>query len=467
MVRLSSSSSSSSSSCSLFILVALLARVAADGEVTCPCLTSDGGALDPYRTDDGDLVYGDYVYPDDYGIGCELQDENLPPSCLGSDDDPAWCEQNFCYVDPDNCDLPLKYLSGYFPESGLYYSYQTCGSEGSFHEWFNGDDDSHSLADIADLVESYVLSIRTNLQTDFVELAGVTSPCEYDSACNCDTCVYNSDWGGDVGFTTSILVPHATEPVADKSTCLAQTARSYFLKVAGAEYQNESVFGTEYGGFQEDGVFTQWPAMQWCPTDYDPRFRPWYSTAVTNPKVLILVIDVSGSMTLAGRMALAIDAAKAVLKTVSWKDKVGIITFSGAVANFIAPDYVTDDYRTTLETWIDTYLVATGSTEFYAPLVKAFELIDADPGCSNVVLFLTDGEAVFQESDYDSVTSMAATNNVILFTYALGSGTYYPTRTDTYLHFVYLDVFLTMFSFFSIGSFCAALFIIISPFFFA
>ena len=36
------------------------------------------------------------------------------------------------------------------------------------------------------------------------------------------------------------------------------------------------------------------PANQWG--TFDPRFRPWYSAAASGPKNVVMVIDVSGSM---------------------------------------------------------------------------------------------------------------------------------------------------------------------------
>ena len=44
------------------------------------------------------------------------------------------------------------------------------------------------------------------------------------------------------------------------------------------------------------GDFIQWPAMQWCTSTFDPRYRDWYSAAASGPKDIVLIIDVSGSM---------------------------------------------------------------------------------------------------------------------------------------------------------------------------
>jgi hypothetical protein len=138
--------------------------------------------------------------------------------------------------------------------------------------------------------------------------------------------------------------------------------------------------------------------------------------------MLILVIDVSGSMSASDRIELAAAAAKAVVKTLAWKDQVGFVLFNGGIAAQRAPVYATDDNRAAINAWIDGNVAAGGGTAFYQPIAEAVTYIDADPQCSNVILMLTDGVASFSEENYASVTSLLATNNVVLFTYALGSG---------------------------------------------
>lgn len=58
--------------------------------------------------------------------------------------------------------------------------------------------------------------------------------------------------------------------------------------------------------------------------DYDPRFRPWYVSASSGGKNVILIIDVSGSME-GSRIITAQDAAKSVIKTLSNNDFLGVI----------------------------------------------------------------------------------------------------------------------------------------------
>lgn len=68
-----------------------------------------------------------------------------------------------------------------------------------------------------------------------------------------------------------------------------------------AEYIYASVGGT--------GGLTSYPGTAWsCPSSYNALFRPWYPTAAIGPKNVILIIDVSGSMS-GTRLTLAKEAA--------------------------------------------------------------------------------------------------------------------------------------------------------------
>lgn len=61
--------------------------------------------------------------------------------------------------------------------------------------------------------------------------------------------------------------------------------------------------------------------------DYDPRIRPWYVSGSTGGKNVIIMLDVSGSMD-GVRLNLAKQAAKAIIRTLSNNDFVGVLTFS-------------------------------------------------------------------------------------------------------------------------------------------
>mmetsp|Transcript_34583 Transcript_34583/g.64529 ORF Transcript_34583/g.64529 Transcript_34583/m.64529 type:complete len:847 (+) Transcript_34583:126-2666(+) len=402
---------------------------------TCPCVSTDGGALDVYRSG-GQLYFDTHVYPNDYGTGgCRAYDTDpnaLQPFCGNStghplDDAPAWCFDAFCYVDPNNCDTGST-LSGVFPQSGLEYSYETCGGESTFENWFgvNGTgSSSFDLDDLADVVETYIASLRREIQDTYTEYGQISVTCDHSqTGCPCDDCVYTSGWGTSVDFDATMLKPHATTPVTARSTCLSESMHSFFMKIAGSEYYDHNQFANLYGGFQEDGALSMYPEFDWCPTSYDPRFRPWYSTAATNPKLIIMVIDVSASMASAGRIGLARSAALAVLDTLTWNDEVGFVLFNSGVRDTYPLTHCNDANRAAMKTWAEDNIVQGGGTNFILPLEEAFTMIEgsSSSACTKTILFLTDGIAEFTESDFLYVEDKATTNNVVLFTYALGSG---------------------------------------------
>jgi len=73
-----------------------------------------------------DVTIGGTIYPysADYGIGCRAHDNNYPPLCQGTNRQ-SWCTQQWCYVDPQDCNV-AKTVSSYFPGIDAYYSYVPC-----------------------------------------------------------------------------------------------------------------------------------------------------------------------------------------------------------------------------------------------------------------------------------------------------------------------------------------------------
>lgn len=113
------------------------------GIVSCPCLEYGDPRADIVNGTNETLSFlGNEVNLATYGFGCALHDKNIR-SCkdgcaAGStitpppiDCDRSWCDRNFCWVDPNNCDL-LNKRSRLFPESNRFYSYATCWDMDSF-----------------------------------------------------------------------------------------------------------------------------------------------------------------------------------------------------------------------------------------------------------------------------------------------------------------------------------------------
>jgi hypothetical protein len=400
----------------------------------CPCLANDGGVLNEYRNADNTISYRGFTYPANYGFGqCKQWDVDptpLPPYCGDSQtgalltDAPAFCQDSWCYIDPNNCDATLQYVSGVFPDSGLIYSSEACGNNGTYSDYFTTGS-GYNLSDLADVVEDYVEKLARDLEFSILEKE-FTSTCPYTGSCPCDSCAAAPNWNVDVDFTKTLLKPFHDDDssVSVLSSCLSQDIDGFFSRVAGREYQNASEFATLYAGFQEDGVFMQWPAIDLCSPTYDPRFRPWYATAATNPKTVVMVIDVSGSMD-AARIALAKESATAVLNTLTASDMVGIVLFNNAIRDTFDPVHVTDGNRTIIQTFINTQIYASGGTNFVQSLDAGFDMLESNHQCDSLLLFMTDGKAnpgfALEADDYAAVHARSESLGAPIFTYALGA----------------------------------------------
>ena len=337
--------------------VALLAALALTGasESGCPCITPD---LDQYRTG-GTLTYQpsgsggkSYTLPDSYGSGsCMAHDEGLEPYCAGTKP-PSWCQRQWCYVDKSNCAHSYT-RSVFFPSSEIYFSYESCGSTNTFSQV---TDSSIELYEIVDRIEAFTCATKLQLEQQLTGWAlgdgDKNAQCAYQDSCPCADCVDASGWNQAVNLEDSVLVrpasctdseqfqdeqgyscrgwykfecdqaveiwgysqsgedavlsncPIACEScpgraaVSGETGCLAQAVRDNYARVASSEYGDfgSGRVGYQYYGLQGDGTMVQWPSMQWCPTQFDPRFRPWYAAAATGPKAVMLVLDASGSM---------------------------------------------------------------------------------------------------------------------------------------------------------------------------
>ncbi|MCY3412905.1 MAG: VWA domain-containing protein [Candidatus Heimdallarchaeota archaeon] len=145
-----------------------------------------------------------------------------------------------------------------------------------------------------------------------------------------------------------------------------------------------------YMGFEE-GVHRSYPFHKISRT-YDPRVRPWYVSAVTGAKDVIIVMDKSGSMEgeVIGEVK---EAVKLVVDSLGNNDRFNVLTFSDEVEQFLPSLEVKSSE---IEAELDDFLAKTragGTTNINEALVRSTSLL-GEYGAEDhtpVILFLTDG----------------------------------------------------------------------------
>ena len=437
-----------------WLLASFLAVAVADtnptGSSSCPCVEWAG--LQGY-IQGGELKYTppgsttSYVYPSDYGnLQCKAHDASLAPHCSGASP-PAWCNKPWCYVSVANCAGIQPYRSVKFPGSDAYYSYQTCGESNEFTLWAEamGTDGTVTsdptaaprVTELLDVVMDYLWSTRDSLEAQYVQMManGSVSACSYIDFCPCVECYQNALWQekidpATVGAWLRPSVIGQTTQEWNVLTCLVGLVAATYSSVAAKEGQPLERIGYQYFADQKSGSYIGWPAMDWCPTNYDPRFRPWYASGSTGPKDVLIVVDVSGSMGEANRYNLARQAADAVLDTLDWKDYVGVILFhhglSGLYSERLVP--ASDVNRNSIKRWLDDQNFRSGGTDFNVALNAAFDIFQASIAagetsmCQKAIIFLTDGTAEMSNDNFVSVQQQSVTYDAVVFAYALGSG---------------------------------------------
>jgi len=170
--------------------------------------------------------------------------------------------------------------------------------------------------------------------------------------------------------------------------------------------------------------------------DFDIRRRPWFVSAMSGPKNIVIIIDVSGSMgwtdgaSTKTRMQLAKPAIDKVLDTFTTDDKIGVVKFSSSAAILVNTGLVkgTQANVDSLRTAVNA-LVANGGTYFGYAFEKAFQLLNAQSQsqtCRNIILFLTDG-AASDASTYNTYinngqSTLPVGKKAHIFTYTMSSG---------------------------------------------
>lgn len=163
----------------------------------------------------------------------------------------------------------------------------------------------------------------------------------------------------------------------------------------------------QYFGSQT-GFFRQYPGREWSKddrgryTEFDARLRPWYVGSTSGPKDVLIVFDISGSMSAYNRMSIGRQALLTVLDTLTEKDFVNVILFDHRieVPSCFPETLVRAIPRNInkLKAFVNSF-GPRGGTDFRIAFEKAFEMLresrirNQGSFCETVILFMTDGIA--------------------------------------------------------------------------
>ena len=213
--------------------------------------------------------------------------------------------------------------------------------------------------------------------------------------------------------TSTVSIPSALaqgknnnplDPELIETACYTLLAEDYMR----TKYENDEIFWDSYNVQPSwtyfgahNGLFRKLPAsaQEEC-GNYDPRKRPWFVAASSGPKDVVIVLDVSGSMSNFGRLDLAKKAAITVVETLTISDRVAIIAFSDyAYQVHSGTDMLVRATNENKQILIEQIQALTegGATNFHAGFQQAFYALERTieqeytSGCNVAILFMTDG----------------------------------------------------------------------------
>lgn len=423
------------------------------GMSTCPCIAAYPAAASQYLDGSGNLVYINSVssvshtLEANYGLSlCKAWDVAVPECTVSPA--PSWCVDEFCYVDGSTCVSDTTWevekdagtsgvLSAWFPDSTLRYSYATCGTASYFSKYHAAA--ALSTTELVSVPEKYVREIMDAVEKAATRILdgaeGADVQCDFTESCSCSACsVQGGQWSNLALDLRSAAVTYNKQERGqfDGATkCVGRQVQSSYRTVAQKTYNDPNRVAYMYFGVQKNGAIVQWPATQWCPNDYDARFRPWYASAASGPKDVVLTLDNSGSMMANNRWNLLKAGVELVLRTLTEYDYVGLVLFSSDTKTFrstLKP--ATIALKRQLIEWLDhANQDPIGGTNFDAAFDKTFSFIRSSRAagdttkCQTAVLFMTDGEDTsgFSTERFTDLQK-GLEPSVIIFTYTFGSG---------------------------------------------
>ena len=147
----------------------------------------------------------------------------------------------------------------------------------------------------ADRCDSNILQCEIK---SYNQCEGTDAKMCYDEFPKPSSCVSS---GAYLSTTSAVRFPNNVN-----ANSLAEDERHFVCTSATIESSFEQLNSDRNGQYGSAFIGTSFGSMRTYPTfrqtedglcvDYDPRYRPWYVTATSGGKNIVLVIDISGSM---------------------------------------------------------------------------------------------------------------------------------------------------------------------------
>ncbi|XP_044586279.1 voltage-dependent calcium channel subunit alpha-2/delta-3 isoform X2 [Cotesia glomerata] len=302
----------------------------------------------------------------------------------------------------------------------------------------------HEIAkDIKEMMESKISAIRRIM--DIAETSALSNndavpgqEFQYVNAKNNSIeYEFSRHFGGEVNITKSAV--HVPTNVYDRAPDVIRAIKwseeldQTFIN----NYEHDPSISWQYFG-SVTGFMRQYPATTWNPKPvdlFDCRTRGWYIEAATSPKDILILVDVSGSMT-GIRREIARHVVNNILDTLGNNDFVNIILFSNETHEVVPcfNDTLVQanlanvrELKEAIET-IKTDRIANFSlvlTQSFR-LLERFRLNKEGAACNQAIMLITDGvpynyKEIFQEWNWNNTDEPDKIDMPVrVFTYLIG-----------------------------------------------
>ncbi|XP_008550287.1 voltage-dependent calcium channel subunit alpha-2/delta-3 isoform X1 [Microplitis demolitor] len=302
----------------------------------------------------------------------------------------------------------------------------------------------HEIAkDIKEMMESKISAIKRIM--DIAETSALSSKDEmpgqefqYVNAKNNNIEFdFSRHFGGEVNVSKSAV--HVPTNVYDRAPDVIKAIKwseeldQTFIN----NYEHDPSLSWQYFG-SATGFMRQYPATTWNPKPvdlFDCRTRGWYIEAATSPKDILILVDVSGSMT-GMRKEIARHVVNNILDTLGNNDFVNIILFTNETHE-VVPCFNDTLVQANLAnvrelkeaiSTIKTDRIANFSLVLNQSfrLLERFRLNKEGAACNQAIMLITDGvpynfKEIFQEWNWNNTDEPDKTDMPVrVFTYLIG-----------------------------------------------